>query len=252
MIQVFSIVLSNTLKQGFRKRFVPALCLLCIVIMFLSLILGQLSLNETERLTVNFSLAALQISLVVMSILFGAVFISGDLEKKILLTIFTRPVSPWVFFFSRYIGLALLLFFALVILSVILMGFFAYQGISLDWNLFQTFLGFYFESLLFLGFVLFFSSYTGSFFVLLYSLCLFIVGHSLDSISYLFQKTENFVFFILPLLIPDLNRVNWKSAVVYGDSIPFKEFALSSAYIFCWIGLALTLSLYFFERREYN
>ena len=252
MIPIFSIVVSNTLKQGFRKRFVPALCIFCISILFLSLILGQLSLNETERLTVNFGLAALQISLVIMSVLFGATFISGDLEKKILLTVFTRPISPWVFFFSRYVGLALLMFFVLVILSLILMGFFIYQGTSLDWNLLQTFLGFYFESLLFLGFVLFFSSYTGSFFVLLYSLCLFIIGHSLDSISYLFQKTESFVFYILPLLIPDLNQVNWKSAVVYGDQIPFQEFVLSSAYIFCWLGFILTLSLYFFEKREYN
>lgn len=252
MIRIFSIIVSNTLRRGLRKRFVPALCLLCVFIMFLSLILGQLSLNEAERLTVNFGLAALQISLVVTSVLFGAFFISNDLEKKILLTILTRPLSPWVFFLSRWVGLALLIFFVLFILSITLTGFFIYQGVSLDWNLLQTFLGFYFESLLFLGFVLFFSSYTGTFFVLLYSLSLFIVGHSFDSINYLFQKTEHFVFFILPLLIPDLNRVNWKSAVVYGDQIPFQEFALSSAYIFCWLGFILALSLYFFEKREYN
>lgn len=252
MTRVFLIIAFNTFKRGLKKPLILTLCLLCISIIFLSLALGQLSLNEAERLTVNFGLAALQIFFVIMSILFGVTFISKDLEKTILLTVFTRPISPWGFFLSRYLGLALLMLFILFSLALVLIGAFIYQGISLEWNFFQALFGFYFESLLLLGFVLFFSSYTGSFFVLFYSFSLFIIGHSLDSISYLFQKTESFVFFILPLLIPDLNRVNWKSAVVYGDAISFKEFALSSSYIFCWLGVTLALSLYLFEKREYS
>ena len=246
------IVVLNTLRQGLRRRFVFIIVLLCVFILFLSLAFGELSLGENLRLTVNFGLAAVEISLVLMSVLFGAVFISGDLEKKTLLTVLTRPISPGVFFFGRWLGLSLLVFLALLALSLILAVFFIYQGLSLEWNFIQTLLGFYFESLLLLAFVLLFSSYSSSFFVLFYSLSLFVIGHGMEAINYIFRKGGGFISSFLPLLIPDLNRVNWKSAVVYGDKIPFQEFALSGAYIFCWLGFVLALALYLFEKREYS
>ena len=246
------IIVLMTLRQGLRRKFVLSLSLLSVFVMFFSLALGQLSLGEASRLTVNFGLASVQISLAIISVLFGAVFISGDLEKKTLLTTLVRPITPGLFFFSRWLGLAVLVLLTLCVLSLILSGFFIYKGFVLEWNFVQALLGFYFESLLLLGFVLFFSSYSNTFYVLFFTLALFFIGHGLDSISYLFRKTGDFISSFLPLLIPDLNRVNWKSAVIYGDQIPFKEFALSSAYILCWTGFILALSLYFFEKREYN
>ena len=246
------IVLLNTLKQGLRRRFIFIIALLSVFVLFLSLALGELSLGENLRLTVNFGLASVEISLALMSVLFGAVFISGDLERKTLLTLLIRPISPGVFFFSRWLGLSLLIFLALLVLSLILAGFFIYQGLALEWNFIQTLLGFYFQSLLLLAFVLLFSSYSSSFFVLFYSLSLFVIGHGTDAINYLFRKEAGFISSFLPLLIPDLNRVNWKSAVIYGDKISFQEFFFSSVYIFSWLGFVLFLALYFFEKREYS
>ena len=252
MSQRAFIIVLMTLKQGLRRRFVLSLSLLSVFVMFFSLALGQLSLGEASRLTVNFGLASVQISLAIISILFGAIFISSDLEKKTLLTTLVRPLTPGLFFFSRWLGLALLVFLTLCVLSFILSGFFLYTGFALEWNFIQALLGFYFESLLLLGFVMFFSSYAGTFYVLFFSLALFFIGHGLDSISYLFRKTGDFASSFMPLLIPDLSKINWKSAVIYGDKIPFNEFALSSVYILCWTGFILALSLYFFEKREYN
>ena len=150
------IIMLMTLKQGLRRRFVLSLSLLSVFVMFFSLALGQLSLGEASRLTVNFGLASVQISLAIISILFGAIFISGDLEKKTLLTTLVRPITPGLFFFSRWLGLALLVFLTLCVLSFILSGFFLYKGFALEWNFIQALLGFYFESLLLLGFVMFF------------------------------------------------------------------------------------------------
>ena len=251
MKRVF-IILQTTLKQGLRRRFVLAGVVLCLAAMLLSLGLGGLSLNEAPRLTVNFGLAAVQISLAIMSVLFGTVFVTGDLEKQTLLMTLVRPITRAGFFFSRWLGLALLILLALCVLGSLLSLFFIYQGRLLEWNLLQALFGFYLESLLLLAFVFFFSSYASSFYVLFYSFSLFIVGHAVDSLSYLFYKENNLFVSFLPFIIPDLNKVNWKSAVVYGDKIPFQEFALSSAYILCWLGVVLSLTLYFFEKREYN
>lgn len=253
-MRVLFVVVANTIREGLRKRFLIGLLSTCLLILCLSLLFSQLSLDDKGRLTVDFGLAAIQLLLVALSVFFGAGFIANDLDKKILWAILTRPVYPSVFFFGRYLGLSLLLCLGLMALSSLLIVFFVFLKIPIQLVLFYSLLGFLFESLLLLAFVLLFSSYANSFLVLFYCLSVFIVSHFLDSLLYFIDKIEGIfgsVLFQALRLLPNLERVNWKSAVVYQDKIPFTEFAFSSLYIVCWIGFILSLALLIMETREY-
>ena len=254
-MRVLFVVIANTLREGLRKKFLIGLLLTCLVVLCLSLLFSQLSLDDKGRLTVNFGLAAIQILLVALSVFFGSSFIASDLDKKFLWTILTRPVRPSVFFFGRYLGLAVLLCLSLVVLSSLLIVFFVFLKIPVQLILFYSLLAFLFESLLLLAFVLFFSAYANSFLVLFYCLSVFVIGHFLESLFYFIDKMEGGVGFVLSQtlrLLPNLERVNWKSAVVYQDKISLSEFAFSSLYIVYWIGFILSLSLLMMEKKEYN
>lgn len=254
-MRVLFVVAINTIREGLRKKFLIGLLLTCLVVLCLSLLLSQLSLDDKGRLTVDFGLAAIQILLVALSVFFGSSFIASDLDKKILWTILTRPIRPSVFFFGRYLGLSVLLCLGLVVLSSLLILFFVFLKIPVQLVLFYSLLAFLFESLLFLAFVLFFSSYANSFLVLFYCLSVFVIGHFLESLFYFIDKVEGGFGFVLSQtlrLLPNLERINWKSAVVYQDKIPFSDFAFSSLYIVCWIGFILSLSLLMMEKKEYN
>jgi len=253
-MRVLSVVVANTIREGLRKKFLTGLLATCFLILCLSLFFAQLSLDDKGRLTVDFGLAAIQLLLVVLSVFFGASFIGGDLDKKILWTIFARPVRPSVFFFGRYLGLSFLLLLGSMTLSFLLILFFLFLKIPIQLALLYTLFGFLLESLLFLAFVLFFSSSFNSFLVLFYCFYLFIICHFLDSLFYFIEKTSstlNFILFQMLRFLPNLEKINWKSAVVYQDKIAFSEFAYSSLYILCWIGLLLSLSLLIMEKREY-
>ena len=215
---------------------------------------AQLSLDDKGRLTIDFGLASVQLLLMALTVFFGAGFIGADLEKKILWMILTRSVRPSVFFLGRYLGLSFLLSLTLVILSLLLILFFIFLKIPIQLILFYTLAGFLLESFLLLAFVLFFSSYANSFLVLFYSLSIFIIGHFFESLIYFIEKaSSDLVYTLLKffLFFPNLEKINWKSAVVYQDKISFIEFAHSSLYIFLWIGLVLSLSLLIMEKREY-
>ena len=114
-MRVLFVVVANTIREGLRKKFLTGLLATCFLVLCLSLLFAQLSLDDKGRLTVDFGLAAIQLLLVALSVFFGAGFIGGDLDKKILWTILTRPVRPAVFFFGRYLGLSFLLLLGSVI-----------------------------------------------------------------------------------------------------------------------------------------
>ena len=218
------------------------------------MVFAQLSLDDEGRLTVDFGLAGIQLLLAALAVFFGSSFISADLDKKILWTILTKPIRPAVFFLGRYLALSSLLVLAGIALSFVLLVFFIFLKIPIQLVLFYALLGFLLESLLLLAFVIFFSSFVNSFLVLFYCLSLFIIGHFLNSLFYFIGKAPGFLNSILYQLfhfLPNLERVNWKSEVVYQDSLKLSEFASSSAYLLLWIGFVLSLSLLIMEKREF-
>ena len=249
------VIIVNTIRIGLRKKFLLGLFFVCLLVLCSSLLLAQLSLDDKGRLTVDFGLASVQLLLVALAVFFGANFIAHDLDKKILWTIISRPVRPSVFFLGRYLGLSILLILSIIVLSILLLLFFIGLNIPVQLVLFYTLLGFLWESLLLLAFVLFFSSYAHSFLVLFYCGSIFIVGHFLDTLFYFIPKIQGFLGIILSQIlhfVPNLEKVNWKSAVVYQDKIHFTEFLLSSFYMICWTGFILSFALLIMEKREYN
>lgn len=253
-MRVLFIVFKNTLREAVRKNFFIGLLPACFLILCLSLLFAQLSLDDEGRLTVDFGLASVQLLLTGLAVFFGAGFIGGDLDKKLWM-ILVHPVRPSVFFLGRYLGLSALLFLALMALSLLLALFFMVLKIPVQMVLFYALLGFFLESLLLLAFVFFFSSYVNSFLVLFYCISVFIIGHFLDSLFYFIEKSTgilNIVLSQITRLFPNLEAVNWKSAVLYQDSISLMEFTSSAFYIFLWTGFILSLALLIMEKREYT
>ena len=248
------IVAKDTVRRGRRQKFLAGVCALCFAILCLSLAFAQLSLDDKGRLTTDFGLSAIELLLSALAVFFSTGFIAGDLDKKIYMLL-TRPMRPATLFAGRCLGLAVLFFIALSALSLFLLVFFVFLKIPIQWVLFYALMGFFWESLLLSAFVLLFSSYSRPFMVLFYCCAIFIIGHFTESLFYFVDKSSGLARLVLTQfvrLIPNLEKINWKSAVVYRDSIAFGEFAFSSLYIFLWIGLILSGALLIMEKREYG
>ena len=243
-----------SLIQAFRKKFLAGVILACFFILFFSLALSQMSLDDKGRITVNFGLAGIQFLLLGLSVFFGSSFISADLDQKNIWMILAKPVRPSLFFFGRYLALLCLLFLACCVLSSLLITFFLFLQIPIQTVLFYALFGFFLESALILAFVIFFSSIVNSYLVIFYCLSFFIISHFLDSILYFIKETSGFSQFILVKIIdfiPNLEAVNWKSEVINQDFVTWIDFASSSLYLSLWAGFILSLALIFMEKREF-
>lgn len=248
------LIISTSLTQAFRRKFLAGLILACLLLLLFTLALSQMSLDDKGRITVNFGLAGIQLLLLALSLVFGSGFIAADLDQKNIWMVLAKSVRPSLFFFGRYLSLAALLFLANVIFSLLLISFFLFLDIPVQTVLFYSLFGFFLESSLILAFVLFFAGFVSSYLVIFYCLSFFIISHFLDQALYFIEKSSgpaNSIFSNMIYLIPNLEALNWKSEVINQDTVAFMDFASSSLYIILWTGFILSLSLIFMEKREF-
>ncbi len=245
----------NGFQEVIRHRFFYGLVLVALLILSMGAILGPLSMSEEKRITINFSLFAAQIVLIATSVFFGSLSITRDMEKKIITTLITRPISRAQYLLGKFFGMAFVMVVAVVLLGLILTSIFYYFGISVQSVFVKAMWGIYLEALVLLSISILFSSFTSSFLIICYTVCFFIIGHWIDTMKTLLQQTEapflNFLANYGVLLFPNLERFNWRPHVVYQDLVPFTEVVFYSFYAFSWVILFLIIAIQIFNRKDF-
>ena len=251
---VFLIAL-NTTKEIQRHKVLYALSAMVFFIMGVGMILGPLSLSEQKRLSINFSFTACHIGLILISVYFASVLISHELEKKTAIPLFVKPVSRTQFIIGKFLGLSLILFGVsfLLVLFVLFMHF-IYSHIVTP-VLFIAMAGIFIEALILSAWAFFFSSFTSSsFIVLVYSILMFIIGHSINGIVFFINKEDDvfvkWVVLALTRILPDFEKLNWRAHALYHDSLMKGELFFAFLYSFSWIIFLLIVTGIVFERRS--
>ncbi len=244
----------NTYKEVIRDRILYALLLFAILLIGLSLALGQLSFAEQARISANFGLSAIHLSAVVLAIFVGSNLVSKEIEKKTILTILVRPISRLQFILGKALGLGLLILTMILGLAVVLTLIFLGLGLSVNVRLGLVLLGLLAEAMVLLGFTLVFSMFTKPLLVVCFSVGLFLIGHWQSSLSFFAQKSQGGILvpvsWLVSTFLPNLERLNWKSLVIY--DVPLDGYAkmLSLTYAFSWFAVCVVLATLLFKRKD--
>jgi len=249
------ILAMNGFQEVIRHKFFYGLVLVAVLILSMGAVLGPLSMSEERRVTVNFSLFAAQIVLIATSIFFGSLSITRDMEKKIITTLITRPISRAQYVLGKFFGMAFVMIVAVILLGFILAGIFYYFHIPIQSIFFKSMWGIYLEALVLLSISILFSSFTSNFLIVCYTVCFFIIGHWIDTMKALLQKTEEpllrFISEYGVLAFPNLELFNWRSHVVYQELVPFAEVVFYSFYAVFWVMLFLIVAVQIFNRKDF-
>lgn len=254
MKNIFLIAL-NTVKEIKRHKILYALGAVVIFIILAGLILGPLSLSEQKRLSINFAFTACHIGLILISVYFASTLISHEIEKKTVITLFVKPISRLEFIVGKFFGLSFILLTAMCFLTLfVLVVHFIYEH-SIGSVLFIAMWGIFLEALVLLTVAFFFSSFTSSFLVLVYSVLIFIIGHSASGIIFFINRGEGDHFFKLVIsiatrILPNFEKINWRAHALYHDTLVEGELLFSSLYSVSWIVFLLIVTSILFERKQ--
>ncbi len=248
-------IAANTFKEIIRDRILIGIGVFALLLFGLSIALGELSYAENARITIDFGFTGIHLSCVILSLFVGSQLVWKELEKQTILTVLARSVTRFQFILGKFLGMSFVLVileFGLLLVLGLVLGF---VGRSPDLIFFQAGFGVLLESLVLLSFTVLFGVLTAPLLSMMFVIGIFLIGHWMDSMHYFAEKSDAFFFkafeMVLKVILPNLERFNWRDLVAYGDLVPWSEMAWSTIHAGLWLVIVLSLTGFLFERKDF-
>lgn len=252
-MRVVWVLAMNTYREVIRDRILYGLILFAILLIGMSLVMGQLSFAEQARISANFGLSAIHLVAVALAIFVGSNLVYKEIDKKTILTILVRPISRFQFIMGKALGLTLLILTMITGLAVVLVAVFSFLKMPLNSRLLWVLGGLLCESLVLLGVTLVFSMITRPILVVCLSFGVFLIGHWQNSLEFFAKKSGGGIAAVQVLtsyFLPNLERVNWKDLVLYDTPVDTLANLSSAAYAIAWFGLYISLATILFRNKD--
>lgn len=244
----------NTYKEVIRDRILYGLVMFAMMLIGVSLALGQLSFAEQARISANFGLTAIHLTAVALAIFVGSNLVYKEIDKKTIMTILVRPISRLQFILGKGLGLSLLIITMILGLALVLVGIFALLEMTIDVRLAWVLLGLLCESLVLLGVTLVFSMFARPILVVCFSIGIFLIGHWQTSLDFFARKNPDgpiaAVNWVCKHLLPNLEKVNWKDLVLYNQPIDTAAKMQAVGYSLAWYALCIFLATWIFRKKD--
>lgn len=244
----------NTFRESVRDKIFYSLLAFALLMLGFSVVLGSLSLGDTYKIIQDFGLMSLSVFGMLTAIFVGIGLVYKEMEKRTIYVILAKPIARWQFLLGKYLGLSLTLAVMEICMTV---GLFAlcyiYKGM-VPYRAVYAVIGIIFELQLILAAAVLFSTFTTPFLSGLFTLSVFIIGHITVDLKVIAESMEasmvtnimKFMYYILP----NLERLNFKAAVVHQLEIPIAAFLTSMLYSSLYTAVILLGSVLIFNHRD--
>lgn len=254
MFSRVSVIAINSFKEIIRDRVLYGIILFSIFIIGLSRALGSLSFAEQERLVLDFGLAGVHISVVIISIFVGSTLISKELEKRTIITLLTRPVGRAEFIIGKFLGfLMVVCLLATLLFFVLFLVLFAMDA-EINTSMFYALHGFMLEALVLISLTMAFGIYSKPMLSVSFVLGVFLIGHWMDSLNYFASRSDSKGFQqlgkVVNYVFPNLELWNWKTEAVNRAVVKSELFWNANLNAFAWTGLFLCVAVILFRRKD--
>lgn len=246
------LIATNTYRQILRQKVFYNVLLFGLGMVMLSMLVGNITFGFPDRVVRSIGLSGICIALDLLALLTGVGLIHGEVDRKSIYVVLTRPVGRAQYVIGRFLGLlgtlvlialGLFLVFALILSMV--------RG-SLTVQDLMAVLGSLVEACVLGGVALIFSTFTTPTLGAGLGLGVWIIAASNDDLVGLSAQRPELAMVTraISFLFPNFARLNFRENAVYALETPIGDWALALTYggIYCLIAtLVASLVLY---RRE--
>lgn len=263
MLQHFLIAL----RSGVRSRSFQAILVLGILAMAGTYLAAQFSGRQPATVAMDVGFSFIRIIGLLLALFWGYELLGKEIERRTLFVSLTYPLPRSSFVVGRFLGLAVLLVLALIMLGLMLAatvwaaghGYLQATPISLGWAFWVNMLFVWLDLAVIAGFGFLVSAFaTSAFLPLGVGLAFAVAARSLGpALDFLLGETNKSIHdSLLPVLqnlrwiMPDLSRLDIRYFPMYGQvpepSLLFSGVVMALSYT----GVLLALAILFFNRRQ--
>ena len=244
----------NTFRETVRDRLLYSLIIFALLSIAASYLAGTVSLGQDVRVIEDFSLTAMFVFLLIITIFIGTQLVYREIERRTIYLILPKPISREAFYLGKFFGLCLTITVAGLIMGVLILSLVYYKGhfvpTSAIWAVIFTIL----EMWLLTALGLLFSSFTAPIASAIYTFSLVLIGHSGNSIMFIAQKNNVVLKYILEFVyyvFPNLEKFNLRNEVAFNIHLAPTQYLTSLGYFLVYTLALLFFGLAIFRRNEF-
>ena len=256
--RIFAIA-RNTFREAVRDRVLYNLVLFVLLLIAVSVFIGDLSGGQERKIIVDLGLSAMLLFGVFISIFVGVSMVYKEIERRTIYAIFSKPIGRGEFIVGKYLGLCLTL-----LVNVLVMG----AGLSLalicvsrGWDslavsIWPAVLLIYVELMILTGIALLFSCFSSPALSALLTFFVFIIGHFSADLKNLADTMgsgiSRWVFAALYYLLPNLSNLSFITPAAHGQLPNARHAAGAILYSLVYIVVILAAATMIFRRRNFK
>jgi ABC-type transport system involved in multi-copper enzyme maturation permease subunit len=252
----------NTFREAVRDRVLYSLLFFAVLLIISALALGQLSVHEDARVTLDLGLGGIAVFGVLIAIFVGVNLIYKDLDKKIVFALLSKPIYRHEFIVGKFAGMSVTLAVQIAIMTVCLCGVLAVEGMGFDSAVLRSATLTLLEVLVVTSIAILFSSFSTPFLSGAFTIGIFIIGRSVPELRELISKmpaeAPRRIISTLLHLVPDLHLfyvsgslVDGRYVSVHGDYVAWAYVAWAALYAGGYIVCSLVVASLLFSRRDF-
>ena len=271
MTRIFALCMI-TFREGIRNRSVFGILLFSLFILGLNIAVAGFFMQDIGKVSSDMNLSALSFAGLLLVLFVGTNLIAKDIEKKTIHLVLSKPISRVEYTWGKFLGIQLFITASLAVLIVLSSAtmfllhhlYPTYFG-QFSWAVFFTACFFILVKLSVLNaIVIFFSSITtSSFITLIFSICVYITGVSIDDVVFYLRShlaseglaaSESLrrVVDLISYVIPNFSLFDFKLEAAHGLPIAWERIGISLGYGLGYQVLLLIFAAWILQRREFN
>jgi ABC-type transport system involved in multi-copper enzyme maturation permease subunit len=252
------VIATNVFREVIRDRILYLVAVYAVLLFAAAALLPDVAAGAHDKITLDLGLAGIHLLGLIVTVFVGTGLINKEIEKRTVLVLISKPVSRLEFIIGKHLGLSAVLAVLLAILTAIYFAVLAINQIPFTPGSLLVAIGFTFvEMALLTAVALLFGVFTSSLLATLLTLAVYLMGHLSQDIVKLGELSENPGFQRVAnnmyLILPDLERLNFRNEAVYGLTLFPSPLELVGhlAYGLLYIALLLTIAVMVFTRRQF-
>ena len=247
-------IAQNTFREAIRDRVLYLILAFALVLIGLGHFVSLLTIGSEIKIVKDLGLSAISVFGLLTAVFVGVSLVFKEIERRTVYTLLAQPVRRWQFVCGKFVGLSLVLASSVLLTGAALLIAVAVQGESTAGLVSAIVLAFV-ELELVAAFAVLFSTFTNPILAAVGTVATYVVGHLSWSFDLLERRipaeSGKLLCRGLHALLPNLDRLNVKSAAVHGVALPPGYFAAAVVYGALYTVAVLILACFIFERREF-
>ncbi|GBC60381.1 ABC transporter permease [Desulfonema ishimotonii] len=251
--QIWALAL-NVWREASRDRLVHILASGGVLLMFFSLVLGELSVGGQLRIVQTTGFLILGMWGLLAVIYLGSEVLKREIQRKTVYLVLSRPVSRSTFLAGKFFGMLLVLATLYCLLACSWLIMLKFKAIPVTHSHFWALLFIWGEWILLAALSLFFASFTSPLLHNFFLISIYFFGHWSSDLKIFSENAENLwlkkFLILLYYALPNLEALNFRAAALYSEPVSMALLAEAVLVLTCWIATALMAANYLFIRRK--